>query len=244
MRTFPFSAYGIGLAIGLLCAAPACSASGQEEEKVVPVNPKPVQKDTIPYLALGDSYTIGESVAPIDRYPEQLAGRLKAAGIPISDPVIVARTGWSTGDLISALDANPPSPPFRIVTLLIGVNNQYRKLGLSGYETQFKELLNRAIQYAGRERVFVFSIPDYAYTPFGQRTSDPSRISNEIDEYNALNRKITESQGVLYFDIPPISRRGLDEPVLVASDGLHPSGEMYRRWVDLALPAITERLKK
>lgn len=171
-------------------------------------------------------------------------GRLKAAGIPISDPVIVARTGWSTGDLISALDANPPSPPFRIVTLLIGVNNQYRKLGLSGYETQFKELLNQAIQYAGRERVFVFSIPDYAYTPFGQRTSDPSRISNEIDEYNALNRKITESQGVLYFDITPISRRGLDEPVLVASDGLHPSGEMYRRWVDLALPAITERLKK
>ena len=243
MSTSPYSVFGIALIIGWMGFSSACSASGPEEEKVIPVIPIPVQKDTIRYLALGDSYTIGESVAPIDRYPEQLAGRLKATGIPISDPVIIARTGWSTGDLISAMDANPPSPPFRIVTLLIGVNNQYRQLGLSGYEVQFKELLNRAIQYAGRERVFVFSIPDYAYTPFGQRTSDPSRISREIDEYNALNRKITEGQGVLYFDITPISRRGLEEPALVASDGLHPSGEMYRCWVEVALPAISQRLK-
>lgn len=244
MRTSPFSTFSIGLVIGLLCAAPACSASGQEEGKIFPVDPMPVKKDTIRYLALGDSYTIGESVAPIDRYSVQLAGRLNAAGLSVSDPVIIARTGWSTGDLISALDAAPPTPPFEMVTLLIGVNNQYRQLGLSGYEIQFKELLKRAIQYAGKERVFVFSIPDYAYTPFGRRTSDPSRISKEIDEYNDLNRKIAEAEGVRYFDITPTSRRGLEEPVLVAPDGLHPSGEMYRRWVEIAWTDIAERLKK
>lgn len=208
-----------------------------------PQIPKPVA-DTLRYLALGDSYTIGTSVDPKDRFPVQLAGRLGVEGLPVAAPLIVARVGWSTGDLLAALEREPPKGKFDFVTLLIGVNNQYRQLSVSSYEQQFTQLLDTAITYAGRkERVFVLSIPDYAYTPFGRSFFDPGRISREIDQFNAVNKRITEGAGVTYFDITPISRRGLDDPLLVASDGLHPSGEMYRRWVELALPEVLRRLK-
>lgn len=191
------------------------------------------------YLALGDSYTIGESVAASDRFPVQLARELRAAGIAINEPRIIARTGWTTGDLLAAMDGeNFREAPYDLVTLLIGVNNQFRGGSLAQYRSGFEELLQRAIDLAGGDasRVLVLSIPDYAFTPFGQSRPDPDRISDEIDLFNAAKQEISSDYGVRYFDITPLSRQGLDRPELVAADGLHPSAVMYAGWVDQLLP--------
>jgi lysophospholipase L1-like esterase len=196
---------------------------------------RPEKEAGIRYLALGDSYTIGESVEETERYPVQLA-----AALDILPPTIIAKTGWTTIDLQSALQTADLDTPYQLVSLLIGVNNQYQGRPLDAYEETFEELLDQAVQYAGgdKTRVFVLSIPDYAYTPFGQNRDHPSQISIEIDSFNLANKTITEGKGIRYFDITPISRNGLDDPLLVAADGLHPSGEMYRQWVRLILPEV------
>jgi len=190
------------------------------------------------YLALGDSYTVGEDVAEDERFPEQLVARLRADGWPaLESPEIVATTGWTTAELQGALAAAPPRGRFDLVTLLIGVNNQYRGLPLEQYRHEFGALLDTAIVYAGerRERVIVVSIPDWGVTPYAQGR-DRARIASEIDSYNRANRDAAVRERVNYVDITPISRLSADDPGLTAGDGLHPSGAMYRLWVELLLP--------
>lgn len=182
------------------------------------------------YLALGDSYTIGESVAESERFPVQLARELG-----LSDPAIIAKTGWTTDELGQALNAVRLAGPFDLVTLLIGVNNQYRGRDAEQYRGEFVELLQRAIGFAGGEakKVVVVSIPDWGVTPFAEGR-DRAKIATEIDRYNAINREEANRAGARYVDITPVSRG--NDPALVAGDGLHPSGKQYTEWVKLILP--------
>ena len=176
------------------------------------------------YLALGDSYTIGESVAASERFPAQLARELG-----YGEPQVIARTGWTTDELDAAIDEADPKGPFDLVTLLIGVNNQYRGRTADEYRTHFTGLLQRAIGFAGGkpQRVVVVSIPDWGVTPFADGR-DRAKIAGEIDRFNAINREEAARAGAKWVDITPISR-GTD-PALVAADGLHPSGKQYTAW--------------
>lgn len=193
---------------------------------------------TLTFLALGDSYTIGESVAEDQRWPMQLVAALNDTNRPFETPTIIATTGWRTDQLKSAIEAHDLARSYDLVSLLIGVNNQYQGRSISEYEKEFSKLLQIAIDHAGGHKscVFVLSIPDYGYTPFGKEKQQT--ISEGIDAFNAMNKRITEKNGVNYINITDISRRALEEPELVASDGLHPSGKMYRLWVQ----RIIERL--
>lgn len=203
----------------------------------------PVPPAEIRVLALGDSYTIGESVAPEERWPVRLAALLRARGLSVASPTIVARTGWTTDELAAGIDTARPAADYDIVTLLIGVNNQYRGRSADEYRTQFRALLARAIEFANSRaaRVVVLSIPDWGVTPFAQGR-DRARISDEIDRFNAINRDETTRAGARYVDVTPASRRVPTEPALVASDGLHPSGAMYAIWAGLVLPVVLEAL--
>ena len=178
-----------------------------------------------------------------DRWPVQLARRLREEGIDIAEPEIIARTGWTTGQLLAAIDAASPRGPYDLVTLLIGVNNQFRGLDVDDYRVELAELLQQAVVLAGGKpsRVVVLSIPDWGVTPFAEG-ADRSQIAREIDLFNAVKREETSVAGVAYVDITPISREALTEPSLLADDGLHPSGEMYRDWTDLVLPVALQLL--
>jgi undecaprenyl-diphosphatase UppP len=184
----------------------------------------PAEK-SVRYLALGDSYTIGEAVPEAERFPVQLARTLN-----IGDPVIIAKTGWTTDELSTAIDGVRPRGPFDLVTLLIGVNNQYRGRSADEYRTQFAELLDRAIGFANGDatKVIVVSIPDWGVTPFAEGR-DRAKIAREIDQFNAINREEAKRAGAKWVDITPISRGS--DPALVANDGLHPSGKQYAEWV-------------
>lgn len=184
------------------------------------------------YLALGDSYTIGESVAEKERWPVQLAEQLRAKGTKIDSPRIIATTGWRTDNLKNAINIAQIKETYDLVSLLIGVNNQYQGKAVDQYAIEYEDLLKTAIALAGgkKEKVFVVSIPDYGFTPFGKPKQE--KISKELDEFNEVNKRITESYGIQYFNITDISRHGFEDPELVASDGLHPSGKQYKLWVD------------
>lgn len=186
------------------------------------------------FLALGDSYTIGESVAAADRWPNQLALHLREGGIDIAYPEIIAKTGWTTDELSSAIDAAKPHGPYALVTLLIGVNNQYRGRDAEQYRREFGALLQRAIAFAGNDpkRVLVVSIPDWGVTPFAA-SRDRAKIGAEIDHFNAINAEETKRAGARYADITPVSRHAATDPTLVAPDGLHPSAKMYTEWVSV-----------
>jgi lysophospholipase L1-like esterase len=201
---------------------------------------------TLRYLALGDSYTIGESVPASQRWPVQLAEALRGEGIEVGKVEIIARTGWRTDDLDAAITRNHPQGPYDLVSLLIGVNNQYQGRPLDQYRKEFPALLNRAIGLAGSkpEHVIVLSIPDYGATPFGQNSGDPSRIGGELDKYNAIAKAACAEAHVAYVDITPISRTAAQDKSLIADDGLHPSGKMYAQWVKLALPEARAALGK
>lgn len=238
------------LAVSLVSCRPASAPASPKEVLVMtqtPVTipsqpPTPVQ---LRILALGDSYTIGEGVAVEDRWPVQLAGRLREQGLPVAEPQIIARTGWTTGELSQAIDQAQPEGPFDLVTLLIGVNNQYRGRSLAEYQVQFRDLLNRAVALAGREprRVLVLSIPDWGVTPFA-RGQESGRIAAEIDAFNQASREETLSAGARYVEITDISRQVGAEAELLAADGLHPSGKMYAAWVERALPVVLEMLAR
>lgn len=189
------------------------------------------------YLALGDSYTIGESVAEAERWPNQLAQKLK-----IPYPTIIATTGWRTDDLNSAIQSANLTNEYDLVSLLIGVNNQYQGKSATQYEIDFEVLLKTAIRLAkGKSKnVFVVSIPDYGFTPFGKPKQEI--ITPQIDEFNQINKRITEKYRITYFNITEISRKGLDDPTLVAADGLHPSGKMYAQWVVVISEGLKNKL--
>ena len=191
------------------------------------------------YLALGDSYTIGESVAEADRWPNQLARALQ-----MPQPEIIAKTGWTTDELNAAIDKAKPRGPYDLVTLLIGVNNQYRGRDAEQYRRELVGLLNRAIAFAGGKpsRVVVVSIPDWGVTPFAANR-DRAKIGAEIDRFNAINREETLRVKARYVDITPISRRVANDPLLVAEDGLHPSAKMYAQWVKLIEPEARAALR-
>lgn len=191
------------------------------------------------YLAFGDSYTIGEKVPADERWPVRLAALLRQEGVGVADPQIVARTGWTTDELQAGIDGAAPSGRFDLVSLLIGVNNQYRGRDREEYRGQFGALLERAIAFAGGDagRVIVLSIPDWGVTPFAEGR-DRARIAAEIDRFNAVNLEVARAAGARYVDVTGVSRRAAapGQASLLAADGLHPSGEMYAEWARLALP--------
>jgi lysophospholipase L1-like esterase len=195
------------------------------------------------FLALGDSYTIGEAVAPHERWPELLARRLRECHLAVGDPRIVARTGWTTDELANAFAAAPLDAPYDFVTLLIGVNDQYRGRSVHSYAAAFPPLLHRAVGVAGgaASRVVVIAIPDWGVTPFAA-SRDRARIAREIDAFNATNRGAAAAAGARYVDISAVSREAANDPRLTAPDGLHPSAELDRRWTDAILPVALDAL--
>lgn len=194
------------------------------------------------FLALGDSYTIGEGVSPHERWPVQLVALLAEQGVRCAEPEIIAQTGWTTDELASAIVRAAPQAPFDLVSLLIGVNNQYRGRSRDEYRAQFDELLRLAITFAGErpERVLTLSIPDWGVTPFAAERAAVG-VSADIDAFNAINREISHALSVHSIDITPISR-AMTDAAMFASDGLHPSGAMYACWAELALPAALRAL--
>ena len=201
-------------------------------------NPPPAG-NALRYLALGDSYTIGQGVLVQDRFPVQTRRLLQGAGVNMQEPEIIATTGWTTLRLQEAIQTQNPTGPYDMVTLLIGVNDQYQRLSIDGYRTRFGQLLQEAIRLAGNrpKRVVVLSIPDYSVTPFAQNL-DRDRIRQEIDAFNLVNREISLARDVHYLDITPSTREAATDPTLIASDGLHPSGREYARWAARLLAII------
>lgn len=210
--------------------------------------PTPSTNQPIRYLALGDSYTIGESVPEDERWSNQLARLLESssqlAGREIQ-VTIIARTGWTTAELWQGIEMRAIQPPYDMVSLLIGVNNQYRGYAINEYREQFRFLLEKAVEYAGDDagRVLVLSIPDCGVTPFAAGR-DREQIAREMDAFNAVNREESQKAGVHYVDVAPISRQAANDPSLIAADGLHPSGKMYAEWAKLALPPALQIVEK
>jgi lysophospholipase L1-like esterase len=202
------------------------------------------------FLALGDSYTIGEGVDPAGRWPVRLAALLRDEGIAIGEPRIVATTGWTTDELDAGIDAAQAQAPIdgghALVSLLVGVNNQYRGRPLDEFRAQFAALLRRAIGFAGGDarRVLVLAIPDWGVTPFVTAQSrDPARVAAQIDAFNAVCREEAAQAGAHWVDIAPVSRERGGEAGMLADDGLHPSAAMYALWAALALPAARQALR-
>jgi len=224
----------IALFIGLFCTIVCFESTAQNLQLKTPIR----------YLALGDSYTIGESVPANERWPIQLRDSLVVRGIHVDETRIIATTGWRTDNLLNAIEGQQlATKNYNLVSLLIGVNDQYQQRPIEQYEPHFRELLDSCLFYAGYDTssVFVLSIPDYAYTPFGQRRSNPNVISEQLDAYNAINRSVSQEYGLRYFNITPISRLGLSNTDLVAGDELHPSGYQYTLWVRSILAYLDQR---
>jgi lysophospholipase L1-like esterase len=199
-------------------------------------------EDNIKFLALGDSYTVGESVVANERWPVQFIDSLSVRGLDYLESRIIATTGWRTDNLKEAIQKAKLKPEYSLVSLLIGVNNFYQGKSVESYKPEFEELLQTAIQLAGgvKSHVFVISIPDYGYTPFGK--NNQATISKGIDAFNEANESIARKMGVKYYNITGISRKGLTNPDLVAFDGLHPSGKMYAEWVNFFLRDVIIKL--
>lgn len=237
----------LGFSLALVSAA--CGKKTEVPEITKPVMVPPIETTppaaAFTYLALGDSYTIGQSVEAYQNFPNQLINQLKDANFSVNGKII-AQTGWTTTNLIQAIKAETLAPKYDFVTLLIGVNNQYQRGNIDTYRKEFIELLQTSIRYAGGDvkRVFVLSIPDYSVTPFvGNDVNITSRIAREIDAYNQINKEETAKLKANYLDITPISRKAKDDRSLLAGDGLHPSATMYQAWVSLLKPMVANRLK-
>ena len=192
------------------------------------------------YLALGDSYTIGEGVDANARWPDRLAAALRSEGVALDAPRVIATTGWTTDELSAAMDAAEPLGPWDFVSLLIGVSNQYRGRSVADYRVQFDALLHRAVALAGgrSDRVLVLSIPDWGVTRFGGASGrDLAQVSRDLDAFNASARELCERHGVAFVDITGVSRTHGGEARMLAEDGLHPSAAMHALWTDAAMPA-------
>lgn len=200
---------------------------------------------TLTYLALGDSYTIGEMVAPEQSYPNQAAALLNKKGRRTAPPAIIAKTGWRTDELIQGIATADLTDKFDIVTLLIGVNNQYQHIDTAIYRKEFAGLLKTAIAFAkdNKHHVFVLSVPDWGVTPFANGRN-PEKIAAEIDAYNHINKEESKKAAVNYINITSLYREIGDESAYLAEDKLHPSGKMYEKWAKLVANAIEAQLKK
>ena len=210
-------------------------------EEAVILSPPTTEKRVLTYLALGDSYTIGESVTQTESFPYQFVTKLRLQGLNVANPKIIAKTGWTTDELQAAIKAENLTQTFDIVTLLIGVNNQYRGYSKITYRKEFKELLQTALGYASgnKKSVFVISIPDWGVTPFGLSSGKSAKaIADEIDAFNIINKEETLAMEISYTDITPDSRKAATDVSLIAKDGLHPSGKLYLQWA-LSLPLIS-----
>lgn len=197
------------------------------------------------YLALGDSYTIGESVAESERWPVQLSRTLTKSGLEVASPQIIARTGWTTDELKVKIVSEKITKTYDLVSLLIGVNNQYRGRNVEQFRTEFVDLLETSIKFAGNkpEHVLVVSIPDWGVTPFGGKGQNKT-ISEQIDLFNKVKKEETVKKGIIFIDITPISRQAINDASLIAEDGLHPSGKMYQQWVEIISPELLKKIKK
>lgn len=210
-----------------------------------------MQTKPLRYLAIGDSYTIGESVPASKNFPAQTKGFLKKEGIQMDKPTIIAKTGWTTDELQDKLSTVRLAIPFDFVTLLIGVNNQYRGRSSEEYAQQFEELLQQAIGYAGGKtnQVIVLSIPDWGVTPFAEarlpdgQSRDLKKIETEIDLFNSINQSISKKYKVHYINITTFTREALTDKTLLAKDGLHPSGKDYARWAEKVKEVMMKELK-
>jgi lysophospholipase L1-like esterase len=246
------------LYISLFCTI-VCACKKQTIVKIIPpvtprdtiVIPPPQPPIDTPiltsnyYLALGDSYTIGQSVATNERFPVQTVEKLKNISVFFNDPEIIAQTGWTTGNLLSRITTSPPlRNKYDVVSLLIGVNNQYQRQSQLQYSTEFSSLLNKAILYADNKpnRVFVLSIPDYSVTPYANG-SNQMLIANQIDSFNTINQQITQLLGAHYLNITNSTRQAAIDLTLIANDGLHPSGKEYKKWADNLAPMIKRALQ-
>jgi len=222
------SPFAIALALSVFLAGPGQSPKAQR------------------YLALGDSYTIGQGVEEADRWPNQLVALLHEKGTDLAKPEIIARTGWTVRDLSEGIDASQPRGPYDLVTLLIGVNDQYQGADLESYRRDFAALLRRAVGFAGGQagRVVVLSIPDWSVTPFAERSGrGQARIAAEIERFNRINQEETARAGARYVDVTPVSREARADRSLLAPDGLHPAGAMYAAWARLALPEALKAIQ-
>ncbi|MGA8277297.1 MAG: SGNH/GDSL hydrolase family protein [Rhodanobacteraceae bacterium] len=198
------------------------------------------------FLALGDSYTIGEGVSAQDRWPEQLVERLDTDGSRVGAPTIIAKTGWTTSELAQAIDATTLHPPYALVTLMIGVNDQYQGRAVDYYRVGFSALLVRAIALAGKrpDRVLVISIPDWGVTRFAhEQGHHAAQVSNAIDAFNAAARDIAADHHVAWVDVTAVSRTAGANAGMLSEDGLHPSGAQYAHWTDVILPAAEATLR-
>lgn len=215
----------------------ACTEGPGESGLVM--NPAPTKASTLTYLALGDSYTIGESVSEYERWPVQLAALLRQDKTDIAEPDIIAKTGWTTAELQTAIKAANNTRQYDLVSLLIGVNNQYRGQSQEQYRTEFRQLLQTAVQFAGGRpgRVFVLSIPDWGISPFAA-SRDKTKIATEIDQFNAIAQEESQRAGIVFVDITPISRTALGDNTQFASDGLHFSGKQMAKWAEKAAPVV------
>lgn len=229
-----------------------CSSENTNFVSIAAISPSPspqpqTASKEVSYIALGDSYTIGQSVCATCRFPEQLKKKLESTIPNLSvDLKIIAQTGWTTSNLIQAIKEQQPTNDYKLVTLLIGVNNQYQNKEFSIYESEFPQLTQRAITLAkgDKNNVIVVSIPDYAFTPFGQQSRTPTKISTEIDRYNTFAKSYCETNGITFINITDITRQGLLENYLVATDGLHPSEKAYSLFVDRIAPKASEIVQK
>jgi lysophospholipase L1-like esterase len=197
------------------------------------------------YLALGDSYTIGEGVLLHDSFPYQLVKMLRNIGLPFAAPEIIATTGWRTDELRSAMEKHTFLDKYHFVTILIGVNNQYQHQPVEEYKPALERLLQRALELADgkAEAVAMISIPDYGVTPFAANL-DRELIGREIDIYNNIGKALTLQYKVHHLDITPLTRTAQDEPALLAADGLHPSSLLYQQWAEQLSPIVANCLKK
>lgn len=204
-----------------------------------------VNSTQLHYLALGDSYTIGEMVPLQESFPYQAAGLLRSRGWNLAEPVVIAKTGWTTDELQDAIHKANIQGTFDFVTLLIGVNNQYRGRSVEEYKIEFEALLKQAIRFAGGQpsHVFVLSIPDWGVTPFAA-DRDRRQIALEIDLFNKHNREISDQYKAHYIDITPGTREAATDLSLLTSDGLHPSGKDYGRWAGKLVESIVQQFSK
>lgn len=228
----------------LLLLVPWCTATFAQQKKTQRLKPDAtLARPPFAYLALGDSYTIGEGVALQQTYPYQTVALLRENGIAVAAPEIVATTGWTTNELSDAMRRHRFLPRYGLVTLLIGVNNQYRGRSLYDYEQEFKDLLQKALALAANEktRVVVLAIPDYGVTPFA-RDKNPEKIGHELDAFNDAAKSICAEAGVYFLDISTSFRKAANDPELIAQDGLHPSEKAYREWAEGLAAAVLQHL--